>query len=263
MRLHGVEVLVRVLVRAEVGDEQGRRPPLPDELDALRPDLDVDVGRGRRGQHEELAAGPDAGDVADEGDAAVAVEEADVVGGVSRRVGDLELAIRRLDAFPAGEDPHVGLRHRQEGPPERVHLVAVQPRGAGQQFRRVDHVRRAPLVDVDRDVRVLAQQRAGGAGVIEMDVRQQQRAHVGDRDAGPGECRSQRFQARRRSRIDQGDPGGALNDGGRDDARPAAVHQVGVRDAARNRLHRGRIVLCRSRPRTDGPPGLAPDGARA
>ena len=63
VRLRGVEVRARVLVCAEVRDQQGRCPPATDELDALAPDLDVDVGRQRGRQHEELMAGPDAGDV--------------------------------------------------------------------------------------------------------------------------------------------------------------------------------------------------------
>ena len=75
-------------------------------------------------------------------------------------------------------------RDRLERAPERVHPVAVQPRGAGQQFRRVDHVRRAALVHVDPDVRHAGQDSARGAGVIEVDVRQQDLPHLASAHRG-------------------------------------------------------------------------------
>ena len=77
---------------------------------------------------------------------------------------------------------------------------AVQPRRAREQLRRIDHVRRAALVHVDDGGRHPLEHRAGGAGVIEMDVRQQHRPHIarrsprsrrplssaGRHDVGPG-----------------------------------------------------------------------------
>ncbi len=53
-------------------------------------------------------------------------------------------------------------------------------------------MRRAFLVDVYAQVRVLENQRPGGASVIEVDVRQQNRAKVGDADAGAFELPAQR-----------------------------------------------------------------------
>ena len=52
-------------------------------------------------------------------------------------------------------------------------------------------MRRAFLVHVDAQRRVLVYQRAGGASVIEMNVRQQDAADVGQREAGALESRAQ------------------------------------------------------------------------
>ena len=79
--------------------------------------------------------------------------------------------------------------------PEPLHVVAVEPRRAGDELRGVDDVPRAALVDGDHEVRPAAHERAGRAGVVEVDVRQQDRARdaspsasnsVASQDCGPG-----------------------------------------------------------------------------
>ena len=88
------------------------------------------------------------------------------------------------------------LRHRRHLAPEAAHvLLAVEAPGAAQQPRRVDQVGRADLAHVDPQLGEAAREHAGGAGVVEVDVGEQQRPRLARRarrsscssaDAGPG-----------------------------------------------------------------------------
>ena len=166
------------------------------------------------------------------------------MGRVPRRVQDLQLAAAHREALAAGEDVHVPLGHGQELAPQPVHVVAIEPARAVQQLGRVDHVRRPRLVHADPDVGVLAHEGAGGAGVVEVDVGEENRPHVGRRDALLAERRTQGVEAGRRPGVHEGGPAGVLEDGGGDDPGLAEEVQVGVGDAARDRWHGSGILLC-------------------
>lgn len=64
--------------------------------------------------------------------------------------------------------------------PELLHLVSIETPCAVEGLYRIDHMRRASLMNVDPDARVFAHQRAGSASVIEVDVRQQDRIYALD-----------------------------------------------------------------------------------
>ena len=160
--------------------------------DRLFPELDVDVRRRGRRDHQVGRRDAAGGDVADEGGAGLLVQVADVVGGVAGRVGD------------AHPEHHLAARQRSSrsppgpagSPPEVLELVAVEALGAGQQARGVDQVGRAALVDVDRQVGPAGDHRAGRGGVVEVDVGEQDRlaaarppsfsSRVWREDSGPG-----------------------------------------------------------------------------
>ena len=74
--------------------------------------------------------------------------------------------------------PHVLLWHGRQLAPERVELVAVEPAGALLEPARVDEMRRPDRRDVYLQLGMLAHEHARGAGVVEVDVREQQVAHV-------------------------------------------------------------------------------------
>ena len=184
--------------RAEVRQAQPGRRPGADRGDRALPGRDVDVRRRRRRDRERVRRDPRAAHVADERPAAGLVEVADVVGGVAGRVLDPEGAFDVTLA--AGQHAQVGLRHRDHLAPQRAQalLSPVQAPRARDELRRVDHVRCPALVDVDREVRPAAHQRARRAGVVEVDVRQQQRARL-----QAVQRRQQRVLADARARVDQ------------------------------------------------------------
>ena len=78
----------------------------------------------------------------------------------------------RLEALAASQYLHAVGRHRSELAPEPIHVRAVQTAGTRKQSRRIDHVRRAALVDVDLDIRIQTNQGSRNARMIEMDVRE-------------------------------------------------------------------------------------------
>ena len=138
------------------------------------PGLDVDVGRRRRHQRRRRTAGcarrrrrrrtPSRCPL---------VQVGDVVRGVPGRVLDAEVprapSRRRRRA-------HVLLRHRHGLAPAAQPSSPPNRRRRSPQPRRVDHVRRPALVDVDRRVGPAADERARRAGVVEVDVREHDRA---------------------------------------------------------------------------------------
>ncbi len=81
----------------------------------------------------------------------------------------------------------VRLRHRRQLAPERVELVAVEAARAALEPGGIDQVRRADLRDVHLKARVLAHKGSCRARVVEVDVREQEVAHVGEGQAALGE----------------------------------------------------------------------------
>lgn len=116
--------------------------------------------------------------VAHEGGSRRTVEVADVMLGVSGCVGDLQVMPGRLDLLAATQHMKVRFGHCRELAPERTHLVAIYLRRTGDELLRRRHVARSTLVHVDPAPRPAPHDRARGAGMVEVDVRQKQRLHV-------------------------------------------------------------------------------------
>ena len=109
------------------------------------------------------------------------------------------------------DDVDVLGRNRGELAPELVERVAVEPARARLELRRIDDVRGPDLRDVHLQPGVLADERARGARVVEVDVREEKmpdvasaRGHArGARPSGArrrSSGRSRRARARRPSR---------------------------------------------------------------
>ena len=131
--------------------------------------------------------------VSDENNAVALVQIRNVMPRVPGHVGDAKLVQHRV---AVADDVQARLRHRDHRAPALLE-VRVQARGAREQPRRVDQVRRAALVHVDRHVRPAAQERAGGARMVEVDVCQQDRARLEVAEGG-----KQRLLRRLRARVD-------------------------------------------------------------
>ena len=138
-----------------------------DLLERSLPPLEVDVGRRSVRDDVVRALQPHAAGVAGV-QRPFLIDVRDVMGGVAGRGKghDPELAV-------AG-DVHVLRRHRDRFSEERVEPVSVDAARACNQPLGIDHVRPADFADVHLDRRVVAHEQPRGAGVVEMDVRDQQ-----------------------------------------------------------------------------------------
>ena len=150
----------------------------------------------------------------------VATQVADVVRGMA---GGRE-ALQPDDLV--ADDDDVLLRHGRKLSPERVELVAVEPPCAGLQARGIDEVRRPDRGDVHRQLRVLLHEHAGGARVVEMDVREQQMAHITQLVAALREPRFQRRHTDGRAAIEEGQSLGRVQKVRADGPRIARVKEV-------------------------------------
>jgi hypothetical protein len=110
--------------------------------------------------------------------------------------------------------------------PQPRHVILVEPGRARDELRRFDQMRRATFVDVHVDVRMVRDDRAGCATVVEMDVRQQDGADVGHRDAVSRQPSLERSPGRRRPRVDEDHPVRPAEDGRGDDG--GVVEEVKV-----------------------------------
>src|SRR5438552_3848819 len=123
---------------------------------------------------------PDAGGVAGVG-RPVAADVHDVVGGVAggREAVEPEHAV--------ADDVDVLLRDRSKLAPQRVEGVAVEPPRACLEPRGMDEGRSADPGDVHLQAGMLPDEDASRAGVVEVDVREQEVADVGEREAALAE----------------------------------------------------------------------------
>src|ERR1700676_2810939 len=143
------------------------------------PQAEIDIWRRRGRKNERAVLDADPGGVSDEGNAAVVVEIADMVGGVPRGIDHVELAHSEGEGLAAFEDAKIFRRHR-EGLAEQARQVGTPQAGrAGEQLRRVGHVRRAVFMDVHGKPRIFSDERAGSAGVVQVNVGQKNRVQIG------------------------------------------------------------------------------------
>ena len=229
--------------------KHGRRIPRLDARGGLDPALHIDVGRRRRRTHV-IARDADACRIADKRDAARRVEKTDVMRGVARRVRDVKCSSGNVDSFRrVRKDPPYRQRHDVRGghgrdlAPQRQHLIAPETRGAPDQLRRIDQVRRAALVDEDFERRIPADERACHACVIQVHVRQENVRDVGETNAESIQAELERIETRCRPGIDQRDASRVTDHGGGDDVGAASEFQVDPGEAGCKDGHAERGII--------------------
>jgi len=189
--VHGLaespEMALRILGDPEVGQRDPARRPALELVERSPPRVEIHLGWRGRGEHEAAGCDPDAGRVT-RVERPVLVEVGHVMG---RMTGGREA--RKPDHLVI-DDADIRFRDRCELPPERVEGVPVEPPRARLEPRRVDEMLGAHPRDVHLELGVLADEDARGAGVVEMDVREEQMTHVarvdptcGERVSQPGE----------------------------------------------------------------------------
>jgi len=123
--------------------------------------------------------------------------------GVAGRIQRGQLPPAGAEGLTVVQHPHAVGRDREHLAPEAVHIVAVEAGGTGEQPRGVDHVLRPVRVHQELRVRDLAQQGAGRAGVVQVDVRDGDLGDLVRGEAGGADAGEQRVERARRSRLDE------------------------------------------------------------
>jgi hypothetical protein len=134
--------------------------------------------------------------IPDKGNAIHRFEIGDVVGGVAGSVDDLELMRTESEALAAFEWIEVYGGNRQKFAEQLLQILSVETRSTLKKPGRVDHVGHSTRVDIDLQVRVLANERAGGGSMVKMDMSQEDGGEIGngyamllELFAKSGECR--------------------------------------------------------------------------
>jgi hypothetical protein len=97
---------------------------------------------------------------------------------MARGVCDLKRPSTCVDLLAPPEHGQMIVGHRFNHSPEAIHLIAVQPRCARNELAWIKNMRRTLLVHEHLDVRMTTNDCAGRAGMIEVNVRQQQMCDV-------------------------------------------------------------------------------------
>ena len=120
----------------------------------------------------------------------------------------------------------VRLRYRRDLAPERVEVVAVQPPRTLLEPGRIDQVRRPDLGDVHLEPGMLSDEHAGGARVVDVDVRDQQVAQVGELEVALAQAFLQPREAARRPAVEERRPVRGLEQVAPDHPLRAAMHEI-------------------------------------
>ena len=99
--------------------------------------------------------------------------------------------------------PQARFRNRCELAPEAVEVLAVKPPGAPLETARIEEMRRSDGAHVDLQRRVAANQGSGGAGVVEVDVREHEVAEVLDLEPTISERLLECSEAARGAAVDE------------------------------------------------------------
>ena len=150
---------------------------------------------------------------------------------VGAEIGDVMpgVPLRREGLQPEGhlaDDADALLWHRRELAPEVVERIAVEAASAVFQLRRVNEMRGAELRDVDLELRVLAHEDARGAGVVEVDVAEDQVTQVCELEAVLLEPSFERRDAARGPAVEERESVVGLEEVAPDDPLGAAMVEV-------------------------------------
>src|SRR5262249_17089250 len=212
--------MARDVVRdAEVDECKPRGSAALELVDRLQPGVRVELRR--RGRRQHLAVRLDANACCIPGvQRPVGRQVADVMARVagSREADEIQHAL--------ADDADVCLRHRGQLAPQVVERIAVEPARARLQPARVEGMRRADRRHVHLERRVLAHQDAGGAGMVEVDVREQQVTDVLEREPARAQPVLQRLDACGRAAVEERGPVLGLQHVRTDDAFGAEVVEI-------------------------------------
>lgn len=220
------DVLWGIFGEAKVGEEEACGTAIEDGVERLIPDGEVDIG-WRSGGHDVGAVGDaDACSVSGEGHAFLRIEIGDVVAGVAGSVEDFEIALTERYRFAAFEDVDILFGDRERFAEKVREFIAPQAAGAGEKNGRIGQVERAALMDVNAEAGIFADEGAGGSGVIEMDVGEEDGFEIGGGESAGVELGAQSFERGSWAGINDGVMAAGFKESGGDGVRAAGPVEI-------------------------------------
>lgn len=189
--------------KAEVSQKKAAWLQLLDGVKGSVPEFELNVRRGRSGKHERMALNADAGCIADKCDACGRVKVGDVMGSVTRSVEHLQLPRAKSKNFTAMQNVEISFGHREEFTKETLHVGAIQAFGARDEYRWIGHVTCAARMNINLQVRILQEKRAGSAGVVEVNVGKKNGLQLGYAEVVCRELFAELLQRNGRAGIDK------------------------------------------------------------
>ena len=209
-----------------------------DGIEGGIPEFQLNVGRRRGRKNERVSFNADAGGIANKRDAFRRLKVGHVMGGVTGSIEHKQLLRAKRKSFTPLERVEIMFGHRQKVAEQTLHIVTVQALGAGQQAGRVSHVNCSPSVNKNLQMRILLEKRAGGAGVVEVNVREENRLEVADGAIVEGELFTKIPKRGGWAWIDKSAEIPGAQECGRDGTRTALPVQI----QGGNEIHSGKTV---------------------
>jgi hypothetical protein len=220
------DVLGGIFGEAEVREKKARGAAIEDGVEGLIPDGEVDVRRWSGG-HDVWAVGDaDAGGVSGESHAFLRIEIGDVMRGVAGRVEDFEISRAERKGFAAFEDLDILFGDRESFAEESREFIAPQAACAGEKQGRIGDVESALGVHVNTQIGIFSNHAAGGSGVIEVDVSEEDGFEIGDGESAGAQFGAQCFQSGGWAWIDDGVAAAGFEESGGDGAWAGVPEEV-------------------------------------
>jgi hypothetical protein len=229
------DVAGRLIGETKVRQEQLPRLKLPDGIERSVPQLQLNIRRRSGGKNERMAFDADAGGVANERDAFCGVKVGDMMRRVAGRIVHLQFPGAERKGLASLEHVQIFLGHGQKVAEQTLHVIAIQTQGTGEQIRGVGHMICPARVNINLQTRIFLDQGAGGAGVIEMNVGEQNGLQLWDGTVANRELLTKILESRSGARIDERSKIPGKHQRGGNGTRPALPIQIQRGDGIHSR----------------------------
>ncbi len=156
-------------------EEEAPRVQSIDGIEGGFPQFQLNVGRRSGRKNKGMSFNANASGITDKRNAFRRIKVRDVMGSVAGSIEHLQLPGAKRKSFASLQHVKIIFGHRPKLAKEALHIVAVKTRGACQQIRRIDHVSCAAIVHINLQMRIFLEKGTGRAGVVEVNVRQENR----------------------------------------------------------------------------------------
>ena len=196
------------------------------QIHAAAPYAEIDVRRRSDGNHKGDAFHANSTRITHESVSGGRFEPGDMMRGVTRRIKNLKAASAERNILAAFQRDNVFAGHWKKFAEAGFHAGIVKAASAGEKLRRIRHVASAQFVDVNTQARIFAQERAGSAGMIQVDVSEKERIQVRDRDAPALKLAAKHGEGNRRAGVNESQLAIAFEEATGDGARMAEIFDV-------------------------------------